>query len=51
MFIYGYNETPTIVNILSMEHPFWNIEFTPTHQDAVDEFFEDSEAKSVGKTA
>ena len=32
-----------------MEHPFWNTEFTPAHQDAVDEFFEESEEESVGK--
>ena len=32
-----------------MEHPFWNIEFTPACQDAVDEFSEYSEAESVGK--
>ena len=31
-----------------MERPFSNIEFTPTHQDVVDEFFEDSKEESVG---
>ena len=49
MFIQGYNGTPTGVNLLAMEHPFWNIEFTPACQDAVDEFFEESEEESVGK--
>ena len=49
MFIQGYNATPTGVNLLAMEHPFWNIEFTPTRQDVVDDFYEDSEAESAGK--
>ena len=49
MFIQGYNATPTRFNLLAIEHPFWNIEFTPTRQDAVAEFSEDSEAKSAGK--
>ena len=51
MFIQGYSATPTGVNILAVEHPFWNIEFTPARQDAVDEFFEDSEAEFAGKPA
>ena len=48
MFIQGYNATPTGVNLLAMEHPFWNIEFTLARQDAVDEFSEDLEAESAG---
>ena len=49
MFILGYNATPTRVNLLAMKHPFWNIEFTPARQDAVDEFSEDLEVESAGK--
>ena len=34
-----------------MEHPFWNIEFTPAHQDAMDEFSKDLKVESAGKPA
>ena len=51
MFIQGYNATPTEFNLLAMENPFWNIEFTPILQDAMDEFSEDSEAESARKPA
>lgn len=51
IWVQGYNATPTGVNLLAMERPFWNIEFTPARQDAVDGFSEDLEAESAGKPA
>lgn len=50
IWVQGYNATPTGVNLLAMERPFWNIEFTPARQVAVDGFSEDLE-EVAGKPA
>ena len=49
IWVQGYNAKLTGVNLLAMECPFWNIEFTPSHQDVVDGFSEDSEVESTRK--
>ena len=49
IWVQGYNATPIGVNILAMEHLFWNIEFTLVQQDVVDSFSKGSEVESTGK--
>lgn len=38
IWVQGYNSTPTGVDLLAMERPFWNIEFTPAFHVTVDGF-------------
>jgi len=51
IWVQGYNATPTGLNLLAMERPFWNIEFTPALQVATDRFPEDLEANVAEKPA
>nr|WGH73301.1 coronatine-insensitive protein 1 [Ginkgo biloba] len=43
IWVQGYNATAMGDKLLAMSRPFWNIEFTPAHQVAMDEFVEDME--------
>lgn len=38
IWVQGYNATPSGFDLLAMERPFWNIEFTPAFQVTVDGF-------------
>lgn len=49
IWVQGYNSTPTGVDLLAMERPFWNIEFTPSFHVTVDAF--NLEAKIAEKPA